>query len=71
MNQEYFSETLAKLLTFIIRVGLLMFLWNDYITEKIIPYRKMSFIDMAVVTLFIGILFIQEKDIKKNKGDFL
>lgn len=71
MNQEYFSETLAKLLIFVIRVGLLMFLWNEYITEQIIPYRKMSFIDMAVVTLFIGILFMQEKDIKKNKGDFL
>jgi hypothetical protein len=71
MNQEYFSETLAKLLTFVIRVGLLMFLWNEYITEQIISYRKMSFLDMAVVTLFIGILFMQEKDIKKNKGDFL
>lgn len=65
MKQEYIYDWVAKLLVFLIRVSLLTYIWNSYITEEIFSYKKFSFIDMSLIVIFIELIF-NNKEEKKD-----
>ena len=59
MNTKFsdnIGEVIALLLIFLIKIFLLQYLWNNYISENILPYRNINLFETFIISLFIQLL---------------
>ena len=59
MNTKFsdnIGEVIALLLIFLIKIFLLQYLWNTYISENILPYRNINLFETFIISLFIQLL---------------
>ena len=59
MNTKFsdnLGEVIALLLIFLIKIFLLQYIWNSYISENILPYRNITLFETFIISLFIQLL---------------